>query len=136
MAGQVPQWSKSDKGNRVLQPYQPQRSAVTGVLDALKAVANHTSAVEPPCWLEAGKLPDPTNVIAFANGLLDVQEYLAGSVTLLDHTPNWFSCNCLPHGFDPMATCPTLAGVPGSGLRRRRRADRLPPAVVRLQPDC
>jgi putative DNA primase/helicase len=100
-------WSKPcGKNKRRLERYQPNRPAVTGVLDALKAVANHTSTVEPPCWLESGDLSDPTNVIAFANGLLDVQEYLAGSVTLLDHTPNWFSCNCLPHGFDQNAVCP------------------------------
>ena len=107
VAGQVPSLVQtSDKGKRVLQPYRPQRSFVTSVLDALKAVANHASAVDPPCWLEDGNFPDPANVIAFANGLLDVEAYLAGSVDLLDHTPNWFSCNCLPHGFDQDAVCP------------------------------
>jgi len=100
-------WSKpSDKGKRLLQTYQPTRSVVTSVLDALKAVANHASAVDPPCWLENGDFPDPANVIAFANGLLDVEEYLAGSADLLDHTPNWFSCNCLPYCFDQNAVCP------------------------------
>ena len=101
-------WAKSSSQSKlVLQSYQPNRSAVTGVLDALKAVANHSSVVDPPCWLEDGNVPDPANVIAFTNGLLDVEVYLAGSTTLLDHTPNWFSCNCLPHGFDPKATCPS-----------------------------
>ena len=37
-------WSKSSaKDKRTLQPFQPNRSGVSGVLDALKAVANHPS---------------------------------------------------------------------------------------------
>ncbi|MHB0960087.1 MAG: phage/plasmid primase, P4 family [Pirellulaceae bacterium] len=105
--GSCRHWSKSPaKDKRTLQPYQPNRSGVSGVLDALKAVANHPSAVEPPCWLGEGRRPDPANVIAFDNGLLDVGAYLSGSVTLLSHTPQWFSTNCLPHPFDPQAVCP------------------------------
>jgi hypothetical protein len=104
-------WSKSS-GNAKLQRYQPNRSAVNGILDALKAVANHPSAAEPPCWLEESGLPNPTNVIAFDNGLLEVESYLAGSVTLLDHTPNWFSTNCLPHKFDEKATDSIIPGLP------------------------
>ena len=79
---------------------------MTGIMDALKAIANCSSAVQPPCWLEEKDVPNPVNVIAFENGLLDVEGFLSGSVTLLDHTPNWFSTNCLPHQFDPNASCP------------------------------
>jgi len=29
-----------------------------------------------------------------------------GEAVLLPHSPHWFSANCLPHPFDPQATCP------------------------------
>lgn len=82
---------------------QPSRALVTGVMDALKAVANQSSSIESPCWLSSG----PDQVIAFDNCLLDVDEFLKSeNVELMDHTPQWFSSNCLPHRFDISATCP------------------------------
>ena len=82
---------------------RPTRALVSGVFDALKAVANKPSTLEAPCWLNAG----PSQIIAFANGLLDVDEFLQTSQTILvPHTPNWFSANCLPHDFDPKSSCP------------------------------
>ena len=97
-------WTKPSKTEPTkLKPYQPSRNVVTGILDALKAVTNQSSSVEMPCWLNESS--PPRTVIAFDNGLLDVEAYLAGSATLLDHTPNWFSTNCLPHRFDQKVTC-------------------------------
>lgn len=82
---------------------QPSRALVTGVMDALKAVANQSSSIESPCWLSHG----PEQVIAFDNGLLDVDGFLKSEVVeLMDHTPQWFSSNCLPHRFDASASCP------------------------------
>jgi len=49
----------------------------------------------------------PNNVIAYRNGLLDVEKHLAGDNTLLPHTPKWVSTICLPHDFDPDARCPS-----------------------------
>lgn len=86
-----------------LAPFQPSRSVVTGVMDALKAVANQSSSIESPSWLSNG----PEQVIAFDNGLLDVDEFLKSEAgELIDHTPQWFSSNCLPHRFDRSASCP------------------------------
>jgi len=93
----------SKKGGRA--QYQPARNAVAGIMDALKAVGNQSSSVEMPCWLLDGAVSHPKSVIAFDNGLLDVEAYLAGSTGLLNHTPNWFSTNCLPHPFEPDARC-------------------------------
>jgi len=82
---------------------QPSRALVTGVMDALKAVANQSSSIESPSWLNNG----PEQIIAFDNGLLDVDGFLkSGNSELMDHTPQWFSSNCLPHRFDVSATCP------------------------------
>ena len=80
--------------------FQPTRNVVSGIVDALKAVTNQSSALESPCWITTG----PDDVIAFDNGLLDVESFLSsGKDDLLNHTPNWFSPNCLPHKFDPKA---------------------------------
>jgi P4 family phage/plasmid primase-like protien len=99
-------WTKLAKTDSAkLKPYQPSRSFVAGIMDALKAVTNQTSNIQVPCWLSS-ESSNPNAVIAFDNGLLDVEGFLAGSATLLDHTPNWFSTNCLPHQFDQKATCP------------------------------
>src|SRR5205823_559704 len=56
---------------------------------------------DPPCWLDGREGPDPENVVAFANGLLDVE-----TLDLHGHTPLWFSPSCLPHAYDPEARCP------------------------------
>lgn len=82
--------------------FQPSRNIVSGVMDALKAVANRSSSLEAPCWLTRG----PSQIIAFDNGLLDVDGLLSfGKADILPHTPTWFSPNCLPHRFDPVAEC-------------------------------
>ncbi len=82
--------------------FKPSRNVVSGVMDALKAVANKPSSLEAPCWLTSG----PASIIAFDNGLLDVEQSLAGGNELLPHSPEWFSPNCLPHRFDAAAACP------------------------------
>ena len=90
---------KKDK----LAAFQPSRNIVSGVMDALKAVANQSSALESPSWLNNG----PSQIIAFDNGLLDVDEFLtSGRAEILPHTPRWFSPNCLPHRFDHKSECP------------------------------
>ena len=58
-----------------------------------------------PCWLTEGDRPGPDDVIAFDNGLFDLERFEAmGEMVLLPHTPEWFSDNCLPHAFDPRTT--------------------------------
>ena len=90
---------KKDK----LAAFQPSRNIVAGVMDALKAVANQSSTLESPGWLSNG----PSQIIAFENGLLDVDKFLtSGNTDIWLHTPQWFSPNCLPHRFEPNAECP------------------------------
>jgi len=86
-----------------LSAFPPSRNIVSGVMDALKAVANQSSTLESPSWLKNG----PSQIIAFDNGLLDVDGLLSsGKTEILPHTPQWFSPNCLPHQFDQKADCP------------------------------
>jgi len=53
------------------------------------------------------KFPSHRNIIAYRNGLLDLEEYRAGESTLLRHTSKWISTFCLPYRFDPEADCST-----------------------------
>src|SRR5206468_2944026 len=69
--------------------------------------SNSPLSTEMPCWLTEGDRPGPDDVIAFDNGLFDLERFEAtGERALLPHTPQWFSDNCLPHAFDPRAGCP------------------------------
>jgi putative DNA primase/helicase len=56
----------------------------------------HTN--EPPC--------ESRNVVAFRNGLIDIEKAIRGEAVLRPHTPKWVSLQCLPHDFDPTALCP------------------------------
>ena len=90
-----------------LTKFLPNRSNVSGVFDALKAVANLPAGIDIPSWIGGGDLPVPEKLVAFDNGLLDLRQIMTGQEpNLLPHTPNWFSANCLPHPFDPTARCP------------------------------
>ncbi len=50
--------------------------------------------------------PPPQNIIAFRNGLLDLERYFVGDCNLVPHTWKWASTVCLPHEFNPTAQCP------------------------------
>lgn len=61
---------------------------------------------EMPFYAGRDAFPSPRNIIAYRNGLLDVEKYLAGDHTLIPHTPKWVSTVCLPYEFQPDAACP------------------------------
>ncbi len=56
----------------------------------------------------AGGAASP-NLLAVRNGLLDLDSLLTGKTGAKDvlrpHTPEWFSCNCLPVDYQPGADC-------------------------------
>jgi putative DNA primase/helicase len=86
---------------------KPTSAAVNSALDALRAVANVPTTHIMPCWVgEGSSRPHPDEVVAFANGLLDLDQFTRdGRADLLPHTPGWFSANCLDHRYDPNAQC-------------------------------
>ncbi len=87
--------------------YSPKPAAVNATLDALRAEANVPLHTAMPRWLGEAEGPRPENIVAFDNGLLDIEGFIAtGEPRLMSHTPRWFSHTCLPHGFDPQAECP------------------------------
>jgi len=88
-------------GEVIVQTYKPTRSKITDIVDALGHWCNIKA--EPPAWIGDNNLPDPRDLIAFQNGILDVNEYLEGNIKLYNATPALFSYNVLPYNFDENA---------------------------------
>jgi len=82
---------------------------VGNILPVIGSLVFKSAADHPAMPFFAGDEPclKPENIIAYRNGLLDVEKHLAGDTTLLRHTPKWVSTVCLPYDFDPEATCPS-----------------------------
>jgi P4 family phage/plasmid primase-like protien len=88
------------------------RELVGNVLQALGGMVLVPRTVPQPCWLEDDRAPDSRPYLALANGLLDVEGFLAGAAeVLVPHSPRWFSPVALPYPFDPDADCPTWRAV-------------------------
>jgi hypothetical protein len=87
-----------------LVPFQPTKSKVENVLDALRAVCNLPTIQLPPCWLHPvyGDDLKSRDMLAFTNGLLHVPKR-----TMYPATPHFFTLNGLDFPYDPWATTPT-----------------------------
>ena len=104
-------WKRGGTG-----PFMPKHADVTG---ALLAALNFVDVPQEamPCWLEPqrdergglrlertmrfgdGEVEGPIeaeNIVAFRNGLLDVEAWVDGRVRLLPPTSRWFSRSCVP----------------------------------------
>ena len=85
-----------------LLPFQPTKSKVENVLDALRATANLPTTYGMLCWLDGDpRRPDPFDVVACHNGLL----HISGR-ELLTPTPYFFTLNTLDLAYDPQAPEP------------------------------
>jgi putative DNA primase/helicase len=84
-----------------LEPYLPSTNSVNNVLDAVKAVTNLPSDIQPPAWLSTSCPYDAIEVVGFKNELLHLP-----SGSTMAHTPHFFSTNSLPFDYQPDATCP------------------------------
>lgn len=83
-------------------PFKPIPGQVSGVLDAMEAVAHQPAdRMAPPVWLD-GDGPPPGEIISCRNGLLHVP-----TGELLPPTPRFFTRNALDLDFDPGAPEPT-----------------------------
>lgn len=92
-------------GEVALKPYEPDRNGINNVVDAL--TISCPLQAEPPCWLDGRDAPNPKNLLAFPNGVLDVNAYLMdGTTELMPLSPHFFTFGSLPYNFDPSATCP------------------------------
>jgi putative DNA primase/helicase len=93
--------SEGAKGPEI-KPYKPSGQKVRDILDALSAWCPINR--DPPVWLDDGPRPNPRDLIAFQNGLLDVPEYTRGNVVLHNPDPNLFSLGVFPYSYDPETT--------------------------------
>jgi len=92
-------YKENFKGETSIMPYKPTRAKVADIIDSL----NHWCPIikEPPIWLTDKERTDPSKLIVFQNGILDVQKYIIdGSIRLYDATPELFATNVLPYEFD------------------------------------
>jgi len=84
---------------------------VGNVLQALSGFEQVLLAksVELNSWLNPDGSITRRNLLAVANGLLDLGRFLADDPDfLMPHSPRWFSTVCLPYAYDPSATCDPL----------------------------
>ena len=92
-------YPKTDaKGGIMLIPYRSTRAKISDIIDALSQWCPLVD--DPPIWLRNVNRPDPSDLIAFRNGLLDVNEYIQGNIKFYNPTPALFSFNVLPYEFD------------------------------------
>ncbi len=82
-------------------PWEPTRSKIANVLEALRAVTHLPDTIEPPAWL-SGEGPDPHELVVTANGPLHVP-----TRQLLPHDPRLFVEHAVPFAYDPDAPEPT-----------------------------
>lgn len=80
-------------------PYRPTARKISDIIDAF----NYISPVynDPPIWLDSDKECRPTQVIAFKNGLLDIDKYMKGNIVLHKPTPEYFTLATMPYVFNP-----------------------------------
>lgn len=101
-----------------IEPFKPNSYKISNILDALAARCQTNARAMPSCINNDGNevppeqvdLSDPTDMIAFQNGLLSISQWIANpddpAKALRPHTPAWFSSQVLPFAFDPTAECP------------------------------
>lgn len=83
--------------------YNATTAKLNDVLSMVKLAVTPERNIDFPCWRNPNGMPDPQNMMAFRNGLLDLGTL--GNGELIDHTPVWLSLNCVPYDYDPRAKC-------------------------------
>jgi putative DNA primase/helicase len=86
----------------VLKPWDPTKSKIANVIEALAAVTHLAPTVEPPAWLAGEGLPDAHDLVVTANGILHLPDR-----QLLPHDPRLFVGHSVPFAYDPDAAEPT-----------------------------
>lgn len=86
------------KGDVQIIPYKAGRGRVSDILDALNMVCPIER--DPPIWLDEKDHPDPSNLIIFQNGILNIQEYMQNKIILHNPDPNLFAFHVFPYDYD------------------------------------
>ena len=86
------------KGDVQIIPYKAGRGRVSDILDVLNMVCPIEQ--DPPIWLDNKEHPDPSDLIIFQNGILNIQEYIQDKITLYNPDPNLFAFHVFPYDYD------------------------------------
>ena len=85
-----------------LVPFQPQRARVDDVFAGLCAVTNLPAFTEAPCWVDRDMSLEPSELLAFPNGTLDVRTRV-----LHPKTPCFYTHNAVTFEYDAHPPEPT-----------------------------
>ena len=90
----------TDEGEAV--DFDPTRTRVANVVEALAAEVQLSQTIRPPAWLMNGETPPACEIVCCANKLLHLP---TGKTS--PHTPAFFTLNALPFDYHPKAPAPT-----------------------------
>lgn len=77
----------------------------TALERAVRLKTTISSEREMPSWLD-GRLERDYEYVTLKNGIFRLDHLLEGKEARRDHSPMWFSAQCLPFSYEPEATCP------------------------------
>lgn len=92
-----------------VKPYGLSKTKVNDILDACTACCPLQGTI--PGWITDGEHPNPKRLMAFQNGLLDIDDYIKGKITLHPPTPDYCSLSMFPYDFDKDAESSLLTDV-------------------------
>lgn len=84
-------------------PFNPTKSKVENVMDAVRAEAHLTARLQPPLWLNGDPGIDPRDILPTTGGLLHL-----GTRRVMPGTANFFAKAGVAFAYDPAAPIPTL----------------------------
>lgn len=77
----------------------PNRSLIINVIDSL--LAKCVVAQDPPYFMDGWESHrEPSDLVVFNNGVLDIGDYECGDATLIPHSASYFNMSMIPHNFD------------------------------------
>lgn len=80
---------------------RPNNDTVNGTSKFISLLTTNNHITKSPSWITPGdNLPNPKNLIAFKNGILDIS-----TNKWLEHTHDLFYSHCLEYDYDAKATC-------------------------------
>ncbi len=92
----------------VLTPFNPTTFLIRNVSQHLGAIVPNPPL--PPAWLDGRTSPRPDRLLCFANGTIEMDEYLRGNRSLAPYTSDLFVTYRLPFDYDADAECPRWDG--------------------------
>ncbi len=89
------------KEEGVTAPFNPNKSKVANVAEALAAVTQLPARFRPPAWLDGRRMPEPAEIVSCKNGLLHLP-----TRELMPHSSEFFCLNALEFDYQKNAPAP------------------------------